>query len=113
MLISTALGEFSTDAAISAPCSVKAVGSVRLPPRRSVFEVAPHLRPQSRELLGRELEREVGRESLGIAFHLLVQPFGWRAIERSQIRIKNHPAPAQDEDRALHTRQQDEIMCGA
>jgi hypothetical protein len=41
------------------------------------------LRPQSLELLGRELECEVGRESFGIALHLLIQPFG-RAIQGGQ-----------------------------
>ena len=38
-LISTALGELRTDAAMTAPCSVKAVGGFRLPPQ-SDLEVA-------------------------------------------------------------------------
>jgi hypothetical protein len=38
-LISTVLGEFKMDAAMTAPCSVRANGRYWRPPRRSVFEI--------------------------------------------------------------------------
>jgi hypothetical protein len=47
-------------------------------------------------------------ESLGIALHLLIQPLGRRTIQGSQLRIEDHFAPAQNEDRSPHTLQRDE-----
>ena len=57
------------------------------------------------------LQRTPPAESLGIALHLLIQPLGRRTIQGSQLRIEDHFAPAQNEDRSPHTLQRDEALC--
>jgi hypothetical protein len=46
-----------------------------------------NLRPQTRELLPRQLKHEVSRKSMEIALDLLVQPFGLDAVELRKVRI--------------------------
>lgn len=63
------------------------------------------MRPQSFELLGRELEHEVGGEARGVALDLFVEAFGFHAIQRGQLAVQNHALPAQrgdDQRNTLH-----------
>ncbi len=56
------------------------------------------MRLQACNLLSLKLKGEFEWEAVGVAFDLLVEPLGGDAIERGQIRIKDDPLAAEDQD---------------
>ena len=62
------------------------------------------MRPQSRELFCGELEHEIRRKLLGIAFDCLIESLGFHPIQRGQIGIDNDPLTAQHLDPVCHER---------
>ncbi len=50
-----------------------------------------------------ELEHEIRREALQIAFHLLVKTLGRHAVNHGQIRIQRHPVAANQQNRTLNS----------
>jgi len=47
--------------------------------------------------LNGKLEYKVGRESVEVSSHLLIEPLGGDAIERCEVRIEHHFLAADDE----------------
>ena len=52
-----------------------------------------------------KLERKIWREPNGISLYLFVQPFSGYTVDGGQIRIKNNPLVAHDENRRADVRQ--------
>src|SRR6266513_2227751 len=92
MLISTARGLFRTVAAMIAPCSVKASGSLRRPPRPR-FDVAfCNIKPANSSVVSAK-RRSAGKR-LRLRADLLVEPCGAHAVERGELGIEQHPMTA-------------------
>ena len=65
---------------------------------REVVAICDHLRFLRRC----KLEGEIRREAILIPFDLLVETLGGYAINRRQVRIENHPLPANSDDQVVN-----------
>ena len=88
--------EFSTLAAMSAPCPVKAYGTVRRPPQLEVanrdLKSAPFGRGQ--------FKTEISGEAFEVAPHLFVETLGGHAIKIREVCVQNDAFAVNCEDAA-------------
>ena len=106
------------------PCPIAPGRRFRALPRAEVVSGSPayglnpiglagrNLRPhcQSGALVGGELEREVGREPIRVAFNLLVQALGRYALEIGQIRVEHPPLAADGQNAGIERGRRRELV---
>ena len=99
-LIWTARGLLRTLAAMMAPCSVKARGRTGENLRRRRWSQFA----TTSDFWRGDLEGEIRRETVEVAFDLLVEALGGNAIDGCQIDVKDHLLTAKGDDGGVEAR---------
>ncbi|HTP27784.1 MAG TPA: hypothetical protein VMK12_19305 [Anaeromyxobacteraceae bacterium] len=104
-----ALGAFSTEAAMMAPCFVKTPGRVRAPPQD--LEVAAcDLKLRVSSAVNRNM-KSAGNPA-DVAPHLLVEALCLNAVKRGQVVVDEYSVPTDEEDGALDALHGNHAMLG-
>src|SRR5438094_5944544 len=90
-LTAIARGLFRTPESIATPCSVKAYGAYRLPPRPFEITICDLKDSASTGL-------RVPRKPLGVSLHGLHEDSRLDAVQRRQLHVEEHPPAPEDDD---------------